>query len=135
MTMQAATDAAIAQARTWWQTGVWNVTDTDRATAAELLTSLPWPTGPTAQAADAPPGDRLDHLREALAALAVATATSRTPMGWFMGQCAAAPAPVLRWHPDGTADHATITPTPGEITEAETAFAHIHDFLAALQHG
>jgi hypothetical protein len=56
-------------------------------------------------------------------------------MGWFLGQCAAALAPVLQWQPDGTADHATITPTPGEITDAETAFARIHDFLSALQHG
>ncbi|MFF3488699.1 hypothetical protein ACFYXC_36325 [Streptomyces sp. NPDC002701] len=129
MNMQAAADAAITQARTWRETGVWNVTDTDTAMAAELLTSLPWPTESAHSA-----GDRLDHLREVLAALAVATATSRTPMGWFLGQCAAALAPVLQWQPDGTADHATITPTPGEITDAETAFAHIHDFLAALQH-
>ncbi len=135
MTMQTATGAAIAQARTWRQTGVWTVTDADSAMAAELLTSLPWPAGPTAEAADAPLGERLDHLRESLAALAVATATSRTPMGWFLGQCAAALAPVLQWQPDGTAEHATITPAPGEITDAETAFAHIHDFLAVLQHG
>jgi hypothetical protein len=56
-------------------------------------------------------------------------------MGWFLGQCAAALAPVLQWQPDGTADHATLTPTPSEITDAETAFTHIHHFLAALQRG
>jgi hypothetical protein len=128
MTMQVATDTAIAQAENWRESGVWNVTDTDTATAGELLTSLPWPTGPAAGSL----GDRLDHLRGSLAALAVATATSRTPMGWFLGQCAAALAPILRWQPDGTAAHATITPAPDEITEAENAFARIHDFLATL---
>lgn len=130
MTMQEATDAAIAQAENWRETGVWNVTDADTATAAELLTSLPWPTGSPAASL----GDRLDHLRETLAALAVATATSRTPMGWFLGRCATALAPVLRWQPDGTAAHATITPAPDEITEAESSFARIHDFLAILPH-
>jgi hypothetical protein len=79
--MQTSIRAAITQARTWRETGIWNVTDTDTAMAAELLTSLHWPTGSAADRADIPLGDRLDHLREALAALAVATATSRTPMG------------------------------------------------------
>ncbi|MFK8905571.1 hypothetical protein [Streptomyces sp. YS-3] len=135
MTMQAATDAAIAQARQWRQTDVWVVTDTDTTLAAELLLSLPWPAGPAAQAAAAPLGDRLDHLREALAALALATATSRTPMGWFLGHCAVVLAPVLQWWPEGSPEHATITPTASQITEAETAFDHVHVFLAALQHG
>jgi hypothetical protein len=59
--------------------------------AAHLLTELPWS---AAESADPPLSDRLDCLREALAALAVAAATaSRTPMGWFLGQCAAALVP------------------------------------------
>ncbi|MER8226483.1 hypothetical protein ABTZ58_39575 [Streptomyces sp. NPDC094143] len=133
MTMQAATDAAIAQARTWRRTGIWNVTHTDYAMAAELLTSLPWPTASAAEAAHAPLGTRLDHLRECLAALAVATATSRTPMGWFLGQCASVLAPVLQWQPDGTPDHATITPTPEEITGAEHALTAIRNMLTTIQ--
>ncbi|MET9958117.1 hypothetical protein ABZ128_03365 [Streptomyces sp. NPDC006326] len=133
MSLRAATEAAVIQAEDWLQTGTWKATDADAATAKQLLAQLDWLNDPAQDQAAAPLTGRLNRLREALAALAVATATSPAPMNWFLGQCAAALAPAMRWHPDDNASHGnTLTPTNEEIADAEHAMARLRDLLASL---
>jgi hypothetical protein len=70
VTIRAAGEAAIAETWTWRQTDAWNAPDTASVKAAELLIAPPpRATVSPAEAADAPLGDRVDHLRESLATL------------------------------------------------------------------
>lgn len=128
--MQTAIEAAVLQADRWRRDGTWKTSDADTTLARELRANLDQLAHPDGAHEAVACAGWLERLREALAALAVAAATSRTPMGWFLGECAAALAPVMRWQPHGVGERAVVLiPTIEEITDAEHAFARIREAL------
>ncbi|MFD0723140.1 hypothetical protein [Streptomyces globosus] len=68
--------------------------------------------------------ERLETLREAAAALAVATVHATGALEWLLGETAAVLAPLSAWHPS------IRTPTPEKITDAEQAVGRLRQALA-----
>ncbi|MFD3729812.1 hypothetical protein [Streptomyces sp. NPDC058671] len=79
--------------------------------------------------------ERLEHLREALAAVAIALAHVHGRLAWFLGAAATALTPVLHWRAL-PADHGptfgAVLPTLEEYAEAEDAVRRLHRTLASI---
>ncbi|WP_345695169.1 hypothetical protein [Kitasatospora terrestris] len=113
--------------------GLWELpahdADLARATAARLADAV----GP-APAQEALAGiERLEHLREAVAAIAIAVARTHGRLAWFLARAADALTPVLRWRALTAEDALTFgTRVPGadELTDAENAVRRLHAALA-----
>ncbi|GGO99608.1 hypothetical protein [Wenjunlia tyrosinilytica] len=133
--MEPAIRAAVRDARAQLASGTWQVTEADRASVRELLTVL----GklPDAQRAALPLAARLEQLREAVAATAVASASSSGQLAWFLGKCITAFTPVTHWEaePGGTGRaYGSTVPTPDQVTDAERAFTLLRALLATAHH-
>jgi hypothetical protein len=79
--------------------------------------------------------DRLEHLRETLAVLALCLARTHGRLAWFLSGAINALEPVLRWRAlsaDGGATFGTVLATPEEYTEAEEAVRRLQDVLAQI---
>ncbi|MFF0752680.1 hypothetical protein [Streptomyces sp. NPDC004267] len=79
--------------------------------------------------------DRLAHVREALAVLAVALANVHGRLAWFLGAAVTALAPVLQWRALPADDGPTfgaVSPTPQQYSEAEDAIRRLQTTLAAI---
>ncbi len=76
--------------------------------------------------------ERLERLREGMAAVAIALASCHGPLAWFLGQCATALGPILQWRSlpaeNGHAFKTTI-PSPEQLADAESAFARLYALL------
>jgi hypothetical protein len=114
---------------------VWVVTDADRTVAAKAATDLQAVVG-TGQHQQALPGvDRLEHLREALAAVAIALARVHGSLAWFLGAAATALTPVLHWRAlpaDTGSSFGAVLPTVQQYTEAEDAVRRLQSTLAGI---
>ncbi|MFI8962657.1 hypothetical protein ACIGO8_11105 [Streptomyces sp. NPDC053493] len=79
--------------------------------------------------------DRLAHLREALADVAIALAHVHGRLAWFLGAAATALTPILHWRALTAEDGPTfgaVRPTVQEYTEAEEAIRRLQRTLADI---
>ncbi|MEU3466273.1 hypothetical protein ABZ721_40890 [Streptomyces sp. NPDC006733] len=114
---------------------VWELTSSDRALALTTGTSLRDVVGPPDVQEALPQITRLEHLREALAVLAVSLARTHGRLAWFMSGALNALEPVLRWRAM-PADHGgtfgTVLADPEQYTEAEDAVRLLQDTLTRI---
>ncbi|RPE28528.1 STAS domain-containing protein [Kitasatospora cineracea] len=106
-----------------------------RAIAARLADAV----GPAAEQEQLPGIERLERLREALAALALGLARTHGRPAWILARAADVLSPALHWRAltdDGTTTFGTVVPTPDDLTDAERAVRALHDVLTreAAQH-
>lgn len=114
---------------------VWVPDDGDRAVAAKAAADLRDAIGTPQAHQDLSAVDRLAHLREALAALAIALAHVHGRLAWFLGAAATALTPVLHWRALPLEDGPTfgaVQPTLQQYEEAEEAVRRIQSTLAAI---
>ncbi|MHC3389353.1 hypothetical protein ACLQ2E_07795 [Streptomyces lavendulocolor] len=76
---------------------VWVLSLDDRTVAAQATADLLATVGTPESQQSLPAVDRLEHLREALAAVAIALAHVHGRLAWFLGASATALTPVLHW--------------------------------------
>ncbi len=114
---------------------MWVPAPSDRAIAAKAATELATAVGtPEAQRALSEI-DRLAHLREALAALAIALAHVHGRLAWFLGAAATALTPVLHWRalaPEDGPTFGAVQPTLQQYAEAEDAIRRLRRTLAGI---
>ncbi|MEU8435247.1 hypothetical protein AB0F18_20455 [Streptomyces sp. NPDC029216] len=114
---------------------VWAPTTADRTIAAKAAADLNAViSAPSAQGA-LPAIDRLEHLREALAVLAIALAHVHGRLAWFLGAATTALTPVLNWRalPDQHGPtFGAVEPSPQEYTDAESAIRRLHATLTHI---
>ncbi|WP_433544493.1 hypothetical protein ACQPZG_04790 (plasmid) [Streptomyces sp. CA-294286] len=114
---------------------VWLVTDADRAVAAKAATDLRDVVGAPQYQQALAGVDRLKHLREALAAVAIALAHVHGRLAWFLGAAATALSPVLHWRAmpaDAGSTFGTEPPTSEQYTDAEEAVRRLQSSLAGI---
>ncbi|MFF8932231.1 hypothetical protein ACF1AO_33760 [Streptomyces longwoodensis] len=114
---------------------VWNLEPSDRALARETEAGLRDIVGPPAVQEDLPQINRLEHLREVLAVLAISLARTHGRLAWLLSSALDALEPVLRWRAlpaDRGGSFGTVLPSPEEYTEAEDAVRLLQDALAAI---
>ncbi|MFE6727272.1 hypothetical protein ACFVDN_05150 [Streptomyces californicus] len=113
----------------------WVPSANDRTVAASVAADLCATVGTPQSQRELPAVTRLGHLREALAAVAIALARVHGPMAWFLGAAATALTPVLRWRavpaPHGHTFGA-VPPSLRQYTEAEEAVRRLQDTLTRL---
>ncbi|MER7764932.1 hypothetical protein [Streptomyces sp. NPDC097619] len=130
----ALTEEADGQART----GSWALGPEDRALAARAAAGLADAVGPAARQERLPVIERLEHLREALAVLAGATARTHGHLAWFLARAGTALTPVLYWRAlaaEPGRSFGTVLPRPEEIADAENALRLLVGFLTATGTG
>ncbi|MGW0122136.1 hypothetical protein [Streptomyces sp. NPDC003327] len=79
--------------------------------------------------------DRLAHLREALADLAIALAHVHGRLAWFLGAAATALTPILHWRAlpaENGLTFGAVRPTSQQYTEAEEAIRRLQNTLADI---
>ncbi|MEU3316731.1 hypothetical protein ACGFY6_22480 [Streptomyces sp. NPDC048387] len=114
---------------------VWAPAPIDRATAAKAAADLHSSVGTPHTQEALPAIERLEHLREALAVLAIALAHVHGRLAWFLGAAATALTPVLHWRalPAGNGPtFGAIQPTPQQYTDAEDAIRRIESTLGLI---
>jgi hypothetical protein len=113
----------------------WELTPGDHALALEAEAGLRKVVGLSAFQEELPQIERLEHLREALAVLAISIARTHGRLAWFLSGAANALEPVLRWRAlpaDDGATFGTIMPSPEKYAEAEDAVRQLQDALALI---
>ncbi|MFJ1709337.1 hypothetical protein [Kitasatospora sp. NPDC088346] len=135
MDMQAEVARLVEEAQQQLGEGVWDLTQGDRALALKTAAGLGEAVGAQSGRESTAAIDRLEHLREALAVLAIALAGTHGRLAWFLAGGSAALAPVLHWRAlpvgDGPSFN-TVLPTPQQFTEAEDAVRRLGALLARL---
>lgn len=128
-------DELVGEAERLIRDRVWVLTPGDRAVAAKAAADLDAAVR-TSQAQQAlPEVDRLAHLREALAVVAIALAHVHGRLAWFLGAAATTLTPVLHWRALPDEDGPTfgaVAPTPAQYTEAEDVVRRLQSALAAI---
>ncbi|OEJ30217.1 hypothetical protein [Streptomyces subrutilus] len=113
----------------------WVLTPADRTVAAKAAADLHAAVGTPESQQTLPEVDRLEHLREALAAVAIALAHVHGRLAWFLGAAATALMPVLHWRAL-PAEHGptfgAVPPTLQQYTDAEDAIRRLHSTLAGI---
>ncbi|MGW5847674.1 hypothetical protein ACWFQ8_06840 [Streptomyces sp. NPDC055254] len=135
MDMQRIVAVLIEEAEQQIQDGVWELAPNDRALAREVEAGLRDAVGPPDSQEKLPQIDRLEHLRETLAVLAISLARTHGRLAWFLSGAIHALEPVLRWRalPAGHGGtFGTVLPTPDEYTEAEEAVRRLQDALTRI---
>ncbi|MEU9298822.1 hypothetical protein [Streptomyces sp. NPDC048266] len=114
---------------------MWVLTPDDRTVAAKAADDLHAAIGAPQFQQGLPEAARLEHLREALAVVAIALAYVHGRLAWFLGAAATALTPVLHWRAM-PADHGptfgAVPPTLQQYTEAEDVVRHLHSTLASI---
>ncbi|MER6186467.1 hypothetical protein [Streptomyces sp. NPDC001652] len=114
---------------------VWEVSPRDRALALDTEAGLRDAVRPPDAQEALPQIERLEHLRETLAVMAISLARTHGRLAWFLSGALNALEPVLRWRAL-PADHGgtfgTVLPSPEEYTEAEDAVRRLQDALAQI---
>ncbi|MFI6150850.1 hypothetical protein [Streptomyces sp. NPDC051109] len=134
MDMRTTIETLTAEADQQIRDQAWIPTPIDQAIAAKAAADLDAAIGSRDAQAALPAIERLEHLRAALAALAISLAHVHGRLAWFLGATATALTPVLQWralNPDGGPAFGTIQPTPQQYTDAEESIRRIQ---AALTH-
>ncbi|MFE7763073.1 hypothetical protein [Streptomyces sp. NPDC057438] len=114
---------------------VWLLTSTDRAVAAKAAADLHAAVGAPQFQQTLSEVDRLEHLREALAAVAIALARVHGRLAWFLGAAATALMPVLHWRAMPAEDGRTfgaVVPVLQQYAEAEDAVRRLQSTLASI---
>ncbi|MCL7427137.1 MULTISPECIES: hypothetical protein [unclassified Streptomyces] len=114
---------------------VWKVAPDDRALALDTEAGLRDAVGPPDVQEAMPQIERLEHLRETLAVLAISLAHTHGRLAWFLSGALNALEPVLRWRAmsaDGGGTFGTVLPSPEEYTEAEDAVRRLQEVLAQI---
>ncbi|MER6036095.1 hypothetical protein ABT133_19620 [Streptomyces sp. NPDC001835] len=117
------------------QDRLWKLAASDRALASQTEARLRNVVGPANSQEALPQIDRLEHLREALAVLAISLARTHGRMAWFLSGALNALEPVLRWRAlpaEGGGTFGTVLAGPEEYTEAEEAVRQLQDTLARI---
>ncbi|MEY2244521.1 hypothetical protein [Streptomyces sp. BF23-18] len=117
------------------QDQTWKLTPRDRALVLEAEAGLRDVVGSPAVQEVLPQIERLEHLRETLAVLAISLARTHGHLAWFLSGAVAALEPVLRWRAlpasrGGT--FGTVLPSPEQYTEAEDAVRQLQNALAHI---
>ncbi|MEU3405292.1 hypothetical protein ABZ766_15315 [Streptomyces sp. NPDC006670] len=122
-----------AEAEALIRDGTWvpgpEAAEVARRTAAGLAEAV----GPGDGRPALPAIERLEHLREALAVLALGTARIHGQLAWFLARASTALAPVLQWRTltaDQRTSFGTVVPTPAQLLDAERAVRHVRIALA-----
>jgi len=114
---------------------VWELAPSDRVLVHETEAGLRKAVGPPDIHEALPQIDRLEHLRETLAVLAISLSRTHGRLAWFLSGAINALEPVLRWRAlpaDRGGTFGTVLATPEEYTEAEEAVRRIQDGLARI---
>ncbi|MFF9341489.1 MULTISPECIES: hypothetical protein [unclassified Streptomyces] len=113
----------------------WIPEPADRTVAAKAAADLGATVGDPEDQQALPTVDRLAHLREALANLAIALAHVHGRLAWFLGAAATALTPILHWRAlpaeDGTTFGA-VRPTLQQYMEAEEAVRRLQSTLTDI---
>ncbi|MFI0990247.1 hypothetical protein [Streptomyces exfoliatus] len=113
----------------------WVLTPDDRTVAAKAAADLHAVVGDPQSQQELPEVVRLEHLREALAAVAIALAHVHGHMAWFLGAAATALTPVLHWRAMPAEDGPTFGAVPAAVeqyTEAEDAILRLQSALSGI---
>ena len=114
---------------------VWELTPQDRALVLEAEAGLRKAVGPPEVQEALPQVDRLEHLRETLAVLALCLARTHGRLAWFLSGAINALEPVLRWRAlsaEGGGTFGTVLASPGEYAEAEDAVCRLQEILSQI---
>ncbi|GGV99321.1 hypothetical protein GCM10010230_25160 [Streptomyces narbonensis] len=114
---------------------VWILSPAERTAAAKAAADLHAAVGPSPSQQTLTTVDRLEHLREALATVAIALAHVHGRLAWFLGAAATAFTPVLHWRALPAEEGATfgaVQPTPLEYAEAEDAVRRLQRALTSI---
>ncbi|MBX9427395.1 MULTISPECIES: hypothetical protein [Streptomyces] len=113
----------------------WVLTPDDRAVAAKAAADLHAVVGAPQTQQALSEVERLAHLREALAAVAIALAHVHGRLAWFLGAAATSLTPVLHWRAMPAEPGPTFGAVPAALqhyTDAEDAIRRLHKALAAI---
>lgn len=135
MGMQSAVAALLEEAEQRVGGRTWQLTPGDQALALEVATGLDEAVGVARDQEVLPDIERLAHLREALAVLAIALARTHGPVAWFIGAGAEALSPILSWRAlttEETPTFGTTHPPPDQLADAENAVRQLAAGLSRL---
>ncbi|MFF5426393.1 MULTISPECIES: hypothetical protein [unclassified Streptomyces] len=135
MDMGALIEDLAAEAEGLIRDGAWVLTPRHRSVVAKAALDLHGVVGAPQVQEALPAIDRLEHLREALAALAIALARVHGRTAWFLGAAATALTPVLHWRAmpaDDSHAFGTVPPTPQQYAQAEGAVRRLQSALVSI---
>ncbi|WP_033825589.1 hypothetical protein [Kitasatospora sp. MBT63] len=135
MDMRAEVALLIDEAERQLNDGVWDLTPGDRALARQAAAELKGAVGGPDSEGHPADIDRLEHLREALAVLAIALSRTHGRLAWFLAGGSAALSPVLHWRALPAGDRPafnTVRPTPQQYADAEDAVRRLGAMLTRL---
>ncbi|MGW1173788.1 hypothetical protein ACWD4P_08690 [Kitasatospora sp. NPDC002543] len=121
-----------AEAERQVHSGLWEFTPQDAALARKTADDLAGAIGPADEQERMPVIERLEHLREALAVIALGIARTHGRLAWFLGRAGVVLSPVLQWRalPAGRSQSfGAVVPSPAELTDAERAVRRLHSAL------
>ncbi|MFD8708676.1 hypothetical protein ACFV1W_39880 [Kitasatospora sp. NPDC059648] len=130
--MAAQVAALAAEAERQFRDGLWDLAAQDAALARKTAEALAEALG--AEAAPEPPPviERLEHLREALAVLALGIARTHGQLAWFLARASTILSPVLSWRSlpaDRRQSFGTVVPGPEALADAEGAVRRLQAAL------
>ncbi|MFG2825390.1 hypothetical protein ACGFX4_38915 [Kitasatospora sp. NPDC048365] len=115
------------------QDGLWELSAKDTQLARETADRLAEVIGPAAVQEQLVGIERLEHLREALAVIAIGVARTHGRLAWFLARATTALTPVLGWRSLTAEDgryFGTRVPDPAELADAENAVRCLHTVLS-----
>ena len=113
----------------------WELAPHDHALAVEALAGLRKAVGPAKIQETLPQRDRLEHLRESLAVLALGLARTHGRLAWLLSGAINALEPILHWRAvsiEHGSTFGTVPATHEQYTEAEDAVRRLQDVLARI---
>ena len=113
----------------------WVPEPADRTVAAKAAADLRAAVGAPEDQQSLSTVDRLAHLREALADLAIALAHVHGRLAWFLGAATTALTPILHWRAlpaEGGFTFGAFTPTLQQYAEAEEAIRRLQRTLTGI---
>lgn len=135
MDMRRIVAVLIEEAEQQVQDQIWELEPKDRELALRAEAGLRDAIGPPKVQEALPQIERLEHLRESLAVLALSLARTHGRLAWFLSGALNALEPVLRWRAlpaDRGGTFGTVLPSPEEYAEAEDAVRRLQDAFAQI---
>ncbi|QEV21983.1 hypothetical protein CP975_34780 [Streptomyces alboniger] len=135
MDMRALAENLVREAEGLIREHVWILTPDHRLVVAKAAADLHAAVGAPQTQEALPAVERLEHLREALAAVAIALAHVHGHTAWFLGAAANVLTPILHWRalPAGDSQTFGAVPSPPErYAEAEGAVRILQRAFASV---